>query len=253
DELGELARTFDEMLASLDAAHGLQQRFVADASHELRTPLATIQGNAEILDAAEASPEERAEAMTQIRRESGRLARLVDDLLVLARADAGAEPLRAQEVPLDEVLMEAFEELRPAAGRRLRVTALEGAIVRGERDRLKQLALILLDNALRYTPGDGQVEVALSVEGGSAVVRIDDEGVGVTPVVVARAFERFYRGEDARRIDPSGTGLGLPIARWIVERHGGAIELAAGPTRGTRVLVRIPVSGGARTAAVRAG
>ncbi len=240
DELGELARTFDKMLESLDAAHGLQQRFVADASHELRTPLAIIQGNAEILDAPEADDGERAQAMAQIRRETSRLARLVDDLLVLARADAGSEPLRAEEVPLDEVLMEAFEELRPSAGRRLRVTGLEGAVVRGERDRLKQLVLIVLDNALRYTPADAKVEMALSIEDGAAVIRIDDEGVGVTPADIGRAFERFYRGEDARRIDPSGTGLGLSIARWIVGRHGGTVELQSRPAGGTRAVVRVP-------------
>lgn len=244
DEIGLLARTFDEMLDSLDAAYHVQQRFLADASHELRTPLSTIQGSAEILGSGDADAAERAEALARIARESRRMSRLVDDLLVLARADAGAEPMRAQDVALDEVVMEAFDELRPVAGRRLRVTALEEVVVRGERDRLKQLVMILLDNALRYTPGDGRIEVTVVRDGARGLIRVDDEGIGLTPAVAGRAFERFYRGEAARRADPAGTGLGLSIARWIVDRHGGAIALQPRTGRGTSAVVRLPSAAG---------
>lgn len=240
DELGLLARTFDDMLVSLDAAYHVQQRFLADASHELRTPLSTIQGSAEILESGDADTAERDDAVARIARESRRLSRLVDDLLVLARADAGVEPMRPQDVALDEVVMEAFDELRPVAGRRLRVTAIEEVVVRGERDRLKQLVMILLDNALRYTPGNGRIDVTVARDGGAALLRVDDEGIGVTAAVAGRAFERFYRGEAARRADPAGTGLGLSIARWIVDRHGGAITLQPRSGGGTRAVVQVP-------------
>ena len=243
DELGELARTLNDMLASLDAAHQMQQRFVSDASHELRTPLTTVHGNAELLAQDDVDPAERREAVAQILRETQRLTRLIDDLLALARADAGSEPLEAARVQLDELVMEAFAELRPQAGQRLRVVALDEAPVSGERDRLKQLVLILLDNALRYTPADGTVEATVSAEGGTVVLRVDDTGIGVSPDVEAHAFDRFYRGEAARRLEPEGSGLGLSIARWIVERHGGSIRLLPHDPIGTRAVVRLPLAG----------
>lgn len=239
DELGRLAATFNDMLTSLEAAHEAQQRFVSDTSHELRTPLTTVQGNAELLAQEDADPSERREAVAQILRETRRLTRLIDDLLALARADAAEEPLEATPVELDEVLMEVFAEMRSTVGDRMKVVGLDEAPVAGERDRLKQLVLILLDNAIRYAPG-GQVEASVAVDDGSVVLRVDDEGVGVSPEVEARAFERFYRGDAARRLAPEGTGLGLAIARWIAERHGGTIALRARSPRGTSAVVRLP-------------
>lgn len=240
DELGQLARTFNDMLGSLESAHQLQQRFVSDTSHELRTPLTTVHGNAELLAQDDADPAERREAVAQILRETRRLTRLIDDLLVLARADAAGDPVEATCVELDELLMEAFAELRPQAGDRLKVLDLDEAPLLGERDRLKQLVLILVDNALRYTPADGTVEAAVSVDDGTVVLRVDDTGIGIDPEVEAHAFDRFYRGDAARRLGTEGTGLGLSIAHWIVERHGGSIQLLARSPRGTRAVVRLP-------------
>ncbi|HET8568634.1 MAG TPA: HAMP domain-containing sensor histidine kinase [Candidatus Limnocylindria bacterium] len=248
DELAELARTFNEMLASLDDAFHRQQRFVADVSHELRTPLTVLQGDLELLSSGRLTPDEAAATLAEVREETRRLARLVDDLLVLARADAGPQPLRAAPVDLDEVVMEVFRDLRGQAGPRLRVTDLDVAVVRGERDRLKQLVLILTDNALRYTPAPGEVRLSLRRKGGEAVIVVDDDGIGIGPETARRAFERFYRGEDARRADPAGTGLGLAIARWIVERHGGAISLEPRQDRGTRASVRLPAARDGRSA-----
>ena len=240
DELSELGRTFNSMLASLDDAYRRQQRFVADVSHELRTPLTALQGDLELLARGQLPPDEAQATLAEARQETRRLARLVDDFLVLARADSGPQPFSGKPVPLDEVVMEVFRELRGQAGPRLKVVDLEAGVVLGERDRLKQLVLILTDNALSYTPGDGAVLLSLRREGSETVLAVEDEGIGVAAQTVARAFERFYRGEEAQRLDPAGTGLGLSIAKWIVERHGGAITIAPRASRGTVVTARLP-------------
>ena len=238
DELVRLGLTFDAMLASLQDAHRQQQRFVGDVSHELRTPLTTIRGNAELIAAGGNDPAEQRVAIAQIRRETERLARLVDELLVLARADT-VEAFVPRPVQLDEVLMETFAELHGSAGPRLRVSAIDAIKVNGERDRLKQLVLVLLDNALRYTP-DGTVAISIADDGSDAVLRVEDEGIGIPESELSHVFERFYRGDAARRIDASGSGLGLPIAHWIVERHGGQIRIQSRRPHGTLVTVRVP-------------
>lgn len=244
DELSELGRTFNHMLASLDDAYRRQQRFVADVSHELRTPLTALQGDLELLTRGQLPADEAQATLAEARQETRRLARLVDDLLVLARADAGPQPLIAKPVPLDEVVMEVFRELRGQAGSRLHVVDLDAALIQGERDRLKQLVLILADNALSYTSAPGEVRVSLRREKSETVLTIEDEGIGVSDETAARAFERFYRGDEAQRLDPAGTGLGLSIAKWIVERHGGTIALLQRSPRGTRVTVRLPAVAG---------
>lgn len=240
DELSELGRTFNHMLASLDDAYRRQQRFVADVSHELRTPLTALQGDLELLARGQLPPAEATATLAEARQETRRLARLVDDLLVLARADSGPQPFVGTPVPLDEVVMEVFRELRSQAGSRLQVVDLEAGIVLGERDRLKQLVLILADNALSYTPGGGTVLLSLRCDSSESVLVVEDEGIGISPQTAARAFERFYRGDEAQQLDPAGTGLGLSIAKWIVERHGGSIALGPRAPGGTVVTVRLP-------------
>ncbi len=239
DELVNLGAAFDEMLASLDDAYQQQQRFLRDVSHELRTPLSVIHGNAQLLVGQEPDREAQRDAASHIVRESERLARLVDKLLVLARADA-AQPFAGQAVQLDEVAMETFDELRALAGGRLQVRWIDAVAVSGERDRLKQLIVVLLDNALRYTPAPGRVCLSIRDEGCDAVLRVVDEGIGLPSVPSAQLFERSYRGDAARALDPSGSGLGLAIARWIVLRHDGTIELESNDGPGACAVVRIP-------------
>ena len=238
DELVRLAATFDSMLGSLDGAYRAQQRFVGDVSHELRTPLTVIKGNADLLAADPEVVPERREALAQIRREADRLSRLVSDLLALARSET-AETFVGRSVQLDEVVVEAFMEMRQIAGPRLSIGELGAVTVQGERDRLLQLVLALLDNALRYTPAQGRVTVSLLSDGDEAVLQVDDEGIGIPAADLPRVFERFYRGDRARREDRSGSGLGLAIAKWIVERHGGTITIEPRSPRGTRARVTI--------------
>ena len=243
DELGQLARTFNEMLGSLEAAQVAQQRFVADASHEIRAPLTAIQANLELLDRADAlTPDDRREAIGEARTEAARLARLVSDLLALARADAGVQ-LRRQPVELDRLLMEAVGQARHLLnGQRLEISRIAPAIVSGDADRLRELLLILLDNAARYTPANGRVTVALGRDRGCAEITVADTGMGIEPADLARVFERFYRADRARSREPGGTGLGLPIARWIAAQHNGTVALESAPREGTTARVRLPLS-----------
>lgn len=242
DELGDLARTFNEMLESLEDAYRGQQRFVADASHELRAPLTAIQANLELLESQRKMPAaDRHVAVAEASREAQRLSRLVADLLALARADAGVS-IRIQPVDLDRLALESVQEARRiAGGRGVEVDKLEPVEVAGDEDRLKQLLLILLDNAIKYSPAGGVVRLQLQRDGQWGVLRIRDSGVGIAPEDLTHVFERFYRADPARSRDPGGTGLGLPIARWIVEQHGGEIGLESEPGRGTEVIVHLPI------------
>lgn len=242
DELGRLASTFNEMLASLEAASRAQQRFVSDASHELRAPLTAIQGNLELLHRHRNMPEsEREEALAEVERESARLARLVSDLLVLARADAGVS-LKRCPVDLDVLVLEAYREARHLSqGQALTLDPFEPARVEGDEDRLKQLLLVLLDNALKYTPANGHVTLGLHRRVTSVEIVVRDTGVGIAPEDLPLVFERFYRADPARSRDPGGTGLGLPIARWIVDQHDGEITLDSQLGQGTTATVRLPL------------
>ena len=242
DELGRLAATLNTMLASLHQAYQAQQRFVADASHELRAPLTAIQANLEFVRRHPDLPAtERDIAIAEASREASRLARLVADLLVLARADAGL-PLRRWRMELDRLLLEAFAEARQLArGQRLEITRLEPAMITGDPDRIKQLALILLDNAIKYTPDGGRITLELRRSSTHAEILVHDTGIGIAPEDLPHVFDRFYRADPARSRDPAGSGLGLAIARWIVEQHDGQITIESSLGVGTTVSVRLPL------------
>ena len=244
DELGRLATTFNEMLTSLEQAYRSQQRFVSDASHELRAPITVIQANLELLRRHGAMPSaEREQAVAEAYTETTRLSRLVADLLVLARADAGVS-VRRVPVELDRLFMEVLGEARHLTrGHRFEIETIEPVIVEGDPDRLKQLLLILVDNAIKYTPAGGHIGVALNRTHTEANLRVRDSGIGIDDRDLPRVFDRFYRADPARRRDPGGTGLGLGIARWIALQHGGSIELASVLGRGTTATLRLPFKG----------
>ncbi|MFP5355748.1 MAG: sensor histidine kinase [Gemmatimonadota bacterium] len=243
DELGRLATVFNVMLARLEKAYTAQQRFIADASHELRAPLAIIRGNMELLQEATRLPEaERSAAIHETRQESERLSRLVAALLSLARADAGIS-LQCDAIELDRILMKVFGDAkRLESGQRLELGPITPCVVTGDRDRLTQLILILLDNALRYTPAGGLVRASLMRERDGVVIQVEDTGIGISAGDLPHVFDRFFRADPARSRDPGGTGLGLPIARWIARQHGGDVEITSALGRGTIARVRLPVT-----------
>ncbi|HZC06949.1 MAG TPA: HAMP domain-containing sensor histidine kinase [Ktedonobacterales bacterium] len=253
DEIGRLATTFNEMLSSLHLAATAQQRFVSDASHELRAPLTALQANLDLVSRhPELDADARAEALGEADREAGRMARLVADLLALARADAGVA-LRRQPVELDALALEVFQTARKLAhGQELALEEFEPVVIMGDEDRLKQLVLILVDNALKYTPKGGRVTLGLRhrasgsdmSQAASAVcaeIIVRDTGVGIPAEALPHVFERFYRADPARRRDPGGTGLGLAIARWIAEQHGGDITIESAPGVGTTATIQLPI------------
>lgn len=246
DEVSHLARTFNEMLSSLEGAYAVQKRFVADASHELRAPLTSILGNAEALARAPDAPaSDRAEALTDIIDESRRLSRLVANLLALARADAG-QALARQDVWLDTLLLETVERLsavHPQAA--LRLGEIEPTCVCGDADRLKELIVILLDNALKYAPPHSPVTCTVRREGASACLTVADHGIGISPTDLPHIFERFYRADKARSRDEAGVGLGLSIAAWIVEQHHGRIDVRSTEGSGSIFTVTLPARPGA--------
>jgi two-component system OmpR family sensor kinase len=256
-EIGRLGVAFDTMVDRLEASAEAQRRFVADASHELRTPLAALGGMIEMLllgiDQGDESAVER--ALTAMNREIGRLGRLAGDLLLLSRLEdsAGRLPLVIGEVPIAEVAGEVVAELDGVLeGRLVSVDVPSGLVVAGDRDRLKQVLLNLVENAARHTEVGGSIVVAAAREagvgdGGAAAVRISvaDDGTGLTAADVDRIFDRFFRADGAR-VRAGGAGLGLSIVRAIAEAHGGHVEASSrGLGLGTTVSVIIPDADGA--------
>jgi two-component system OmpR family sensor kinase len=245
DEVAELARTLDAMLGALDAARSetegalLRQReFVADASHELRTPLTSVLANLELLE-EELSGEQR-EAAASALRSSRRMRRLVADLLLLARADAGRQAPH-QPVDLSEVVTDAAAELEPVAGgHEISVSAPAGARVDGARDELHRLVLNLMENALRHTDPGTAVEATVERRNGEVVLAVEDDGPGIPIDLREKVFERFYRGTGDRS---GSSGLGLSIVRAVAESHKGSVRLEEPlDGRGARFVVRIPTA-----------
>jgi two-component system, OmpR family, heavy metal sensor histidine kinase CusS len=244
DELGRLARTINEMIARLERSFAEVRRFTADASHELRTPLAAIRAEAEVALARPLSAADHQELLGSVLEECERLTRLTDQLLALAREDAGA-PAAYRPLDLAALVGGVAETMRPLAEARslcLEHSAAEGLAVRGDEGRLRQVFYNLLDNALKYTPAGGAVEVRAARQGGEAVVSVRDTGVGIAAEHLPRVFDRFYRADKGRSRAEGGTGLGLSIARSIVLAHGGRIDLVSASGQGTVCTVTLPVA-----------
>lgn len=253
DEIGRLATTFNEMLTSLVSAHRrtenvliAQRRFVADASHELRTPLTSLRGNAGVLRRTLADlpnlPADARDILNDMDDELTRLSRLVDGLLTLARADAGQRIVKSP-VELGEIVQSVFRQTQNWTSQvALDLEIKDPVKVSGSTDHLTQLLLILLDNAIAYTPSGGKVTVSLRRENGDAVLSVADTGIGIDPDDVSHIFDRFYRGRAARVVRGEGAGLGLAIARWIVNEHGGQITVKSEVGKGSRFAVRFPAN-----------
>jgi heavy metal sensor kinase len=245
DELGRLARVFNRLLERLDEAFDQQRRFMADASHELRTPVAVVRGEAEHALAADRAAPELRDALAVVRDEGRRMTRIVDDLFLLARADAGQQPLALAELYLDDLVADCVRAVRSlAAERRITLTCESDADLqlRGDEQLLRRLVLNLLDNALKYTPPGGRVAVTARAADGRHVVSVRDSGPGVPPEAQPRLFERFYRAGRSHAADAphaTGAGLGLAIARWIARAHGGDVRLARSGEDGSEFVVEL--------------
>jgi two-component system OmpR family sensor kinase len=250
DEVAELADTLEQMLRSLDQARSeteqamqRQREFVADASHELRTPLTSILANLELLQASleQAGDDEDHAAVGSALRSSHRMSRLVSDLLLLARADAGRTSAR-RECDLAEIAAGALSEVRPVAGaRRLSISADEPVMVDGNPDELHRMTLNLLDNAVRHTPDGTEVKLEVAQRDGLAVLEVTDDGPGIPAAMQDQVFGRFVRGAGpADQAGGDGTGLGLAIVDAVATSHGGGAEAGSSPQGGARFTVRLP-------------
>ncbi len=231
-----------ESLGNQRTALRRQRDFAADASHELRTPLTVIRSSVEHLARHKSEPVGGVgTALEDIDDEVRHMTSIVEDLLLLARSDSGAIELEHLPVDLGDVAADGASALaKPAANRGVRVEVDPSpAVVTGDPARLRQLVMILVDNAIRHSPPHGRVGVAVRSDGSGANLTVDDEGSGIRPSDMPHVFERFYRAKGA---PGGGTGLGLAIAAWIVERHGGRIAVSNRPEGGARFLVQLPAS-----------
>jgi heavy metal sensor kinase len=246
DELERLADTLNEMLGRLETAFRRITQFTADASHELRTPLSVLRTSAELTLRKPRSEAEYREALSLILQESEKVSQMIEQLLVLARADSGSDALSLIRTNLTETLQRACQEAGLLAeAKQLTICDRlpdQPVWVRGDASSLERLFLILLDNAVKYTPGGGRIEVHLGTEDGFAVADIRDTGIGIAPDDIPHVFDRFYRADPARSPQSSGTGLGLAIGHWIVEAHHGEIRVQSEPSKGSSFQVRLPLS-----------
>lgn len=239
DELGRLAVTFNEMLADLERAFATQRRFLADAAHELRTPLTVVRASAETWLRGDRA-EERETAARVVAREADRMGRLVADLLTLARGDANQPQVR-RPVQLDAILVDVYRQALSLTDTvSLTLGEFDQVTVIGDPDRLRQLVLNLVDNAIRYTPDGGQVTLDLAKADGAATLRVRDTGAGIPPEDLPRIFDRFYRIDVARTRQSGGAGLGLAISQEIAQAHGGRIAVTSEAGHGTEFTVHLP-------------
>jgi signal transduction histidine kinase len=249
-----LAGAFNEMLERLEQIFLAQRRFVADVSHELRTPLTTIRGNVDLLRRMGGDD---AASLDAIESETERMIRLVGDLLLLARADAGYIPMESSSVDIQAMMLDVATQARVLADKRLDVVLnlaesedAEPITVDGDADRLKQLLLNLVDNSIKHTPSDGTVTLSLARMDGWIRLTVTDTGSGIPPEDLPHIFDRFYRAEKSRwrRTSPNasspgvGVGLGLSIASWIAKAHGGHIEVQSEQGKGSAFHIWLPLA-----------
>jgi signal transduction histidine kinase len=242
NELEQVAVALNEAFDRLHLAIEGERRFTADASHELRTPLATITAEIDWALARERSGEEYRRCLDTAHRAADRMRRIVERLLTLARADSGGASLQRAPVGLAPIVGDALGIVRPLAEQKHVTieTHLQAATVVGDRDRLTDLVTNLFSNAIQYNRDGGRVSVEVWPEGSDACVRVRDTGTGISEEDLPRVFDRFYRADKARTAQSGGAGLGLAIAKWIVEAHGGRIACQSAVGHGTEVLVRLP-------------
>ncbi len=245
DELDRLSETLNGMFARLESAFERITRFTADASHELRTPVAVIRATAELARNKPRTGEQYEQALDRILCESERVSALIDDLLLLARADAGADQLARELVDLAGVLSEVCEETRVLAQSRgvaLRTQPFPDAAVQGDAPALHRLVLVILENAIKYTPSGGTIQVSMETVSDQVYVAIQDTGIGISSEDLPHIFDRFRRASKDRSRQAGGTGLGLAIAQWIAGRHAGEVTVRSEVNVGSTFTLRLPAA-----------
>jgi two-component system OmpR family sensor kinase len=246
DELGRLATTFNRLLDRLDQAFEQQRRFIADASHELRTPVAILRGEAEVaISQPSRSPAEYRESLVVLHQEAKRLAKIVEDLFTLTRADSGQYPLSLQDFYLDELITECARSVRALAdGKQISVVveAEPELQICADEPLLRRMLLNILDNAIKYTPAGSSVSLSCRTVNSGVEIVVADNGPGIPVPLQSRIFERFFRVDLARSrgTNEGGAGLGLSIARWIVEAHDGRLELSRSDAAGSTFTALLP-------------
>jgi heavy metal sensor kinase len=245
DEVGQLINAFNQTLSRLERLFNTQRRFMTDVGHELRTPLTVIKGNVQLIQRMGVADQE---SLENIVSEVDRLTRLVGDLLLLSQAESGKLPLDIRLVELDTLVLEAMQQMRVLTRDRiqLKLGEIDQVLVCGDRDRLKQVLVNLIGNALNYTPTGGEVIVGVGKSGNKAELTVTDTGPGIPPEDLPHIFERFYRGEKSRTRskDGKGFGLGLSIVYWIIQNHEGNIDVNSTAGKGTTFCVTLPLAQG---------
>ena len=239
DEVGALATTFNEMLTRLQSLFEGQRRFLAEAAHELRTPLASMLGNVDLLATFGDDSARRHETISALKRTGGHVSRLLDDLLLLAQAEAGWHLASFEVVALDDLLIDIYESAMLTAGNvNLTLKRFEPASVRGDPNRLRQVFMNLIDNAVKYSLPGGDVTISLFNKNCNVHVTVSDHGSGIPEELIPLIFEPFFRAPTGKRIP--GAGLGLAIVSWIVREHGGDVNIQSESNKGTTVALTLP-------------
>ncbi len=245
DEIGQLTSTFNDMIRRLRDSFNQTRQFSADASHELRTPLTIMRGEIELALRSTKTPEEYRRVLQSSLEEILRMSSIIDNLLMLAKADQGIYHAEFSEVNLRDLVEELYEDSEALAERkRIRVTLRRAAQITmvGDKVRLRQLFLNLIDNAIKYTPEGGSVTLSVEQQNGSAIFQVEDTGIGIPADEQEKIFDRFYRVDKARSREAGGSGLGLSIAKWIVDLHRGTIAVSSQINKGSVFTVRLPLN-----------
>jgi heavy metal sensor kinase len=246
DELARLAETLNDMLARLESAFRKVTQFTADASHELRSPVAVMRTSAEIALRKPRSEAEYRETLSQILHETDRVSQLIENLLAIARSDSAGAQMQMERADVGTILVDACEKSKLLADEKGVGLSRNGAAgpvwVQANPASIERLFLIVLDNAVKYTPTGGNIAVKLGSEDGFAVTEIRDSGIGISADDMPHIFDRFYRADRARTREPGGAGLGLAIGQWIVQAHGGEIRVESEMGKGSSFKVRLPLS-----------
>jgi signal transduction histidine kinase len=249
DELGELAGTLNDLLARLDQSFSTQRRFMADASHELRSPVAILQGELDVtLSRDDRNAADYRDSLEVMRRSVRRLTRIVRDLFLLARSDAGDVPLKREPLYIGEVVAQTVRGYRTVAAERhvaLVADCDTQLVVEGDDDLLQRMVGNVVENAIRHAPDETTVRIRCSAASGLARVEVEDSGAGVPEPLREKIFERFFRADESRPVTTlqagSGAGLGLPIARWIASAHDGALWLERSDAGGSLFVITMPL------------